>query len=210
MLIIGAKGFAKELLQIFTDLNQLNGLAFFDDINKEEILYNRFKILKSSNEVSEFFKNYSTDFTIGVGNPALRHHLYKRFLSLGGNFTSTISLKAIIGSYDVRIGQGSNILDHAIFSNSSTVGIGCIIYYNVTITHDCVVGDFVELSPGVTLLGASSIGSFTHIGANATILPKVKVGSNVIIGAGAVVNRDIPDNVVAVGVPTKIIKKVNA
>ena len=46
------------------------------------------------------------------------------------------------------------------------------------------------------------------IGGSVTILPGVTIGSNVTIGAGSVVTRDIPDNVVAVGTPCKVIKKI--
>ena len=45
-------------------------------------------------------------------------------------------------------------------------------------------------------------------GGSVTILPGVTIGSNVTIGAGSVVTRDIPDNVVAVGNPCKVIKNL--
>ncbi|MCW3170515.1 acetyltransferase [Chryseobacterium sp. 09-1422] len=210
MIIVGAKGFAKEILEIFHQQNALEGLAFYDDVTPEigDLLYNRFPILKSKDQVLNFFGQYGFDFTIGIGNPKLRSMLYEKFLSWGGDFKSTISAKAILGSYDVKIGDGSNILDSAVFSNSTSVGTGCIVYYNVTITHDCVVGDFVELSPGVTLLGGCHIGAFTQIGSNSTVFPKIKIGRNVIIGAGTLVNKDIPDNCVAVGIPARIIKQI--
>jgi sugar O-acyltransferase (sialic acid O-acetyltransferase NeuD family) len=210
MLIIGAKGFAKEVLEVFCQLNQLDKIAFYDDVNQNigELLYDKFPILKNKKEVKYYFSEYGNDFTIGVGNPELRYKLAEKFISIGGNLVSTISNKAIIGSYDVKIGKGCNILDHAIFSNGSSIGEGCIVYYNVTLTHDCEVGHFVELSPGVTLLGSCKIGSFSQIGSNATILPKVRIGQNVIIGAGAVVTKDIPDNCVAVGSPAKVIKNL--
>lgn len=210
MLIIGAKGFAKEVLEVFHQLNQLENIAFYDDVNPDigKFLYGKFPILKNKNEVKYFFNKYSNDFTIGIGNPQLRYILMKKFISIGGNLVSSISNKAIIGSYEVKIGNGCNVLDNAIFSNSCSVGKGCIIYYNVILTHDCEVEDFVELSPGVTLLGSCKIGSFSQIGSNATILPKVRIGQNVIIGAGAVVTKDIPDNCVAVGSPAKVIRNL--
>lgn len=46
------------------------------------------------------------------------------------------------------------------------------------------------------------------IGAAATILPGVTIGENSVIAAGAVVSKDIPDNVVAGGIPAKIIKTI--
>ncbi|MCY0979372.1 acetyltransferase [Chryseobacterium wangxinyae] len=210
MLIIGAKGFAKEVLEIFHQKNQLSNLAFFDDVNHygDSLLFNKFKILKDEDEVKEFFDLSDSNFTIGIGNPHLRFNIYKKFISLNGKCISVISDKAQIGSYDVKIAEGSTILDNVILSNSVIIGRCSLVYYNVTITHDCQVDDFVELSPAVTLLGGCHIGAFSQIGSGATILPKVKIGSNVIIGAGSVVNKDIPDNCVAVGVPARVIKKI--
>lgn len=53
------------------------------------------------------------------------------------------------------------------------------------------------------------IGNDVWLGANVTVLPGVTIGNNVVIGAGAVVNRDIPDNSLAVGVPAKVIKEID-
>ena len=51
--------------------------------------------------------------------------------------------------------------------------------------------------------GEISIGDNVFIGAKSTILYNVKIGSNVIIGAGSIVTKDIPDGVVAAGIPCK-------
>jgi sugar O-acyltransferase (sialic acid O-acetyltransferase NeuD family) len=211
MIIIGAKGFAKEVLEVLNQLNDIDNLVFYDDINLKtpEFLYDRFSILKSISDAQEYFKTVDKRFTIGIGNPILRKKLYDKFSTIGGKFVSTISPSSSIGSYEVEIGFGSNVLSGAIFSNSTKIGMGCIIYYNVIITHDCKVGDFVELSPNVNLLGNVEVGSYTHIGSNATILPNIKIGKNVIIGAGALVTKDLPDNCVAIGIPAKIIKELN-
>lgn len=210
MLIIGAKGFAKEVLEILYQLNQYENVVFYDDVNDDlpEKLYDKFLILTTIFEAENYLKTVDNRFTIGIGNPILRKKLSDKFIALGGILTSTISLNAKIGSEEVAIGVGTNILDGAVISNSVTIGVGCIIYYNSVITHDCKICDFVEISPAAILLGRCKIGSFTQIGANATILPDITIGSNVIIGAGAVVTKDIPDNCLAVGMPAKIIKEI--
>ena len=46
-------------------------------------------------------------------------------------------------------------------------------------------------------------------GANVTVLPGVTIGDNCVIGAGSVVNRDIPANTVAVGVPCRVLRPVS-
>lgn len=210
MLIIGAKGFAKEVLEVFHQVDQLDNIAFYDDVNADigKLLLGTFPILKNEDEAIAYFKKNGNEFTIGIGNPHLRYKLYQKFKQLGGAYTSCISPQATIGSYDIAIMEGANILPNATISNSTKIGKGCIIYYNVIVTHDCIIGDFVELSPNAILLGNVKVGSFSHIGANCTILPNVTIGKNVIIGAGAVVTKDIPDNCVAVGFPAKVIKNL--
>lgn len=209
MLIIGAKGFAKEVLQIMHQKNELENLVFYDDVSADvgTHFYNKFPILKSKKEAQNFFNTVDNRFTIGIGNPQLRRKLYEDFNALGGVFTSTISSKSEIGSYGVKIKDGCNVLSGATLSNDVTVGTGVIIYYNCLLTHDVIVGDFVEISPNVTLLGKCVIGNDCQIGAGSIIFPNIRIGNNVKIGAGAVVLKDLPDNCVAVGVPAKIIKQ---
>lgn len=208
MIIVGAKGFAKEVLEILQKNQSFDNLAFYDDMSLEmpDLLYDKFPVLKTESEVVEYFKLEGPEFSLGLGKPILRQKMYDKFRILGGKLTSTISDKADIGSFDIKIGQGTNVLPYAVIANGSNIGKGCIVYYNTLITHDCIVGDFVELSPGVTLLGSCKIGSHSQIGANATILPGITVGQNAIIGAGAVVTKDVQDNCTVVGIPAQVIK----
>jgi len=206
MLIVGAKGFAKEVLEICHHNNELENLVFYDDVNDDVngLLFDKFPILKSIEEAKNYFDKVDNRFTIGIGNPQLRQKITKKFENLGGIITSTISKKSDIGSYGVIIGNGSNILDGVKISNDVTIGKSAIIYYNSIITHDCKVGDFVEISPNVTILGRATIDSLTQLGSGSTILPDVNIGKNVVVGAGSVVTKDVPDNCTVVGIPAKI------
>lgn len=208
MLIVGAGGFAKEVLESFRVRNEIENLVFFDETITSNIkLFDLFNILTNENEVIQYFKNYDNRFTIGIGNPVLRNQMLNRFEKLGGQATATISHSAEIGSYNVIIGKACNVLQGAIISNNCKLGIGCIVYYNAIITHDCVIGDFVEISPAANILGKVKIGDYSRIGANSTILPKLNIGKNVTIAAGAIVTKDVPDNCMVAGVPAQI-KKV--
>jgi sugar O-acyltransferase (sialic acid O-acetyltransferase NeuD family) len=209
MIIIGAKGFAKEVLEVLHRHDMTGNLAFYDDVSPDApaMLFGRFPVYRNLEQVADHFKT-DRRFTIGVGNPALRKTLSERFTAVGGELTSAVSDQAAIGSYGVTIGHGSNVLAGVSISNDVNIGAGCLMYYNVVVTHDCTVGDFVELSPSVTLLGRCQVGSFTHIGAGSIVLPDVKIGSNVIIGAGSLVTKDIPDNVLAYGHPAKVIHNI--
>lgn len=208
MLIVGAKGFAKEVLEVLYQLNQLESLVFYDDVNSDapDILYEHFPVLKTNAAAADYFRTIDNSFTIGIGNPFLRKKLAYQFEQLGGVFTSTISPNAHIGHFGNCIDDGCNIMTNALISNNVKIGKGALIYFNTIITHDTIIKDFVEISPGATLLGNCNIGNYSQIGSNATILPKVSIGENVIVGAGSVVTKDVPDNCLVVGVPA-IIKK---
>ncbi|MEQ1554449.1 MAG: NeuD/PglB/VioB family sugar acetyltransferase [Ferruginibacter sp.] len=207
MLIIGAKGFAKEVLEIFHQQNKLDNIFFYDDVTNDigDKLYN-FHILKSEKDVATLFKN-DNRFTIGIGNPVTRAILYEKFLQLGGKFISTISPFAVIGNYGNVIEEGCNIMTGTIITNDVSIKRGCLINLNSTVGHDTTIGEFTELSPGVSISGNCIIGSFCNIGTNATILPKVVLGNNVIVGAGAVVVKDVADGETVVGIPAKSISK---
>ncbi|MDT0552276.1 acetyltransferase [Urechidicola vernalis] len=210
MLVVGAKGFAKEVLEVIMEQDDLKKLVFYDDINRnKKKLFNEFSILNTVKQVEEFFDKVDNRFTIGIGNPELRKKMYDKFSSKGGVFTSVISANITVGSFDIELKNGINILPGARISNSVCIGKGSLIYYNVVITHDCKIGAFVEIAPNVTVLGRVIIGNNCSIGANTTILPDIVIGNNVVIGAGSVITKSIPDSVMVVGVPGKIIKRIN-
>lgn len=208
MLIIGAKGFAKEVLEVTHQNNELKDLVFYDDVNEDigEKLYNIFPILKSMDMAKHYFETVSNKFTIGIGNPILRKKLYDKFIAIGGEYTTTISTSTIIGNYNNSIELGCNIMQNVVITNDVTIKKGTIINQISSIGHDVIIGEFCEICPNVSISGNCFIDDLTFIGTGAIILPGIKIGKNVIIGAGAVVTKDIEDNSVAVGSPAKVIK----
>ncbi|GEP50397.1 hypothetical protein FNO01nite_10690 [Flavobacterium noncentrifugens] len=210
MIIVGAKGFAKEVLEVLHQGKQLENVAFFDDVNADipKLLYEIFPVLTTAEAVLSYFKNTDNRFTIGIGNPVLRKKLYDKFTALGGVFTSTVSPLARIGNYGNTIAEGCNIMTGTVITNDVTIEKGVLINLNCTVGHDCKIGTFSEMSPGVSISGNCTIGAFSVLGTNATVLPKITIGQNVVIGAGSVVTKDLPDNCLVVGIPAKIIKEL--
>lgn len=212
MVIVGAGGFAKEILETFAQRNELGNLFFFDDRSKDAPakLFGRFPILRSIEEVkTNFDETRDFRFTLGLGNPVSRYLLNRKLASIGGQLTSTISPNTEIGSFGTTIGSGCNILSGTIITNGVTLKMGCLINPGCSISHDSILEDFVQISPGVRVTGYCQIGSFSLLGTNAVILPKVKIGSNVVVGAGAVVTKDVPDNSLVIGIPA-VLKKILA
>ena len=100
--------------------------------------------------------------------------------------------------------------------------------FNLTLVDDTYiyVGDYTMFGPNVTVATAGHpilpelrekgeqynfpvrIGKNCWIGAGAVIVPGVTIGDDVVIGAGSVVTKDIPDRVVAVGNPCRVLRPV--
>ena len=103
---------------------------------------------------------------------------------------------------DVFINACCNFQDHGGVYIGDNVLIGSYVVF-ATINH----GQRPE-ERGSNFPAPIHIGNGVWIGSHATILPGVTVGDNAIIAAGAVVNKDVPAEAVAGGVPAKVIKYI--
>lgn len=210
MIIIGAGGFAIELLEICNQLNSTENLVFFDNKteNIPDLLFDQFRIIKSEIEAKDYLTNVDNKFALGIGSPEIRKKVADLFTSLGGQLVSILSPLSHVGSYNTTINEGTCLMTGSVLTNNITVGKGCLINLNCTIGHDSEIGDYCELSPGTHISGKVTIGNMTSFGTGAVILPGIKVGANCIIGAGAVVTKDVPDNSIAMGIPAIIKSKL--
>lgn len=202
MLIAGAKGFAKQLLDVIYQLKLENETRFFDDLDENIHQLYQFRVIKSLPDARQFFEQTGPEFSLGIGKPSVRKLLTEKLTGAGGVLTSVISPYARIAPH-AQVGKGCTIMTGAVVENDAVLGKGVLVNLNALICHDTVVGDFCEISPGVILTGGTSIGDYSFVGAGAIINPGIKIGSNVIIGSGAVVLRDVPDSVKVYGVPAR-------
>jgi len=93
--------------------------------------------------------------------------------------------------------------------------IGAFTYINAK--NGVIIEDFVQIGSHCSLYSESTIDNKVgqiilkkncKIGSHSVIMPGVTIGGNAVIGAFSFINRDVPDNVVAAGIPIKIIKKL--
>jgi len=93
--------------------------------------------------------------------------------------------------------------------------IGAFTYINAK--NGVTIEDFVQIGSHCSLYSESTIDNKEgqiilkkncKIGSHSLVMPGVTIGENAVIGAFSFVNRDVPDNVVATGVPIKIMKKI--
>jgi sugar O-acyltransferase (sialic acid O-acetyltransferase NeuD family) len=205
MIIIGAGGFAKELLEICHQLGRTENLVFFDNISTDipKHLFGQFPILRSENEVKAHFSNSSNGIALGIGTPKFRKQLSNQLIAWGGRLETLISPKASVGFFNNNIEEGVCIMTGSILTNNIHIKKGVLINLNCTIGHDVNIGEFSEICPGVHVSGNVKIGDGCYIGTGSVILPGLTIGDNAIIGAGAVVTKDVPVGAKVKGVPAK-------
>ena len=81
--------------------------------------------------------------------------------------------------------DGAALLPGAVVNAAAHIGRGTIVNTNASVDHDCRIGDFVHIAPGVAICGGVTIGDLTLIGVGARILPGITIGARAVIGAGA-------------------------
>ncbi|ABR35563.1 sugar O-acetyltransferase [Clostridium beijerinckii] len=117
---------------------------------------------------------------------------------------------------------------HCDYGKNIEVGNNFFANYNCTILDvgKVIIGDNVLFAPNVSIYTAGHpihpesrnsgyeygidiiIGDNVWVGGSVVINPGVKIGNNVVIGSGSVVTKDIPDNVIAVGNPCRVVREI--
>lgn len=143
-------------------------------------------------------------FVLAIGNPYghVRRALHGKLVAAGLTPVSFVDPTALVCS-SARLGAGLQVMPLAIVHSDAEVREQCLVNTRSLVEHDCVLEAGVEIGPGAVLCGRVRVGENTWVGAGATVRPRVTIGKNTIIGAGAVVVSDIPEGVIAVGVPAK-------
>lgn len=207
IILIGGGGHCKVVISILKKLDNFE-IAGIVDINKAGSLVSGIKIIGADDDLRDIYKSGIHNALITVGSikdNTKRYKLFNMAREIGYNFPVIISPEAIVDK-SVKIGEGTVIMPGSIINIDSSIGKNCIINTGAIIEHDCKIGDYCHIAPGVHISGTVSIGKLSFIGIGATIIQGMKIGKNVTVGAGSVVIKDIPDNVIAVGNPAKIIK----
>lgn len=204
--ILGAGSTAREILNIYRDLGNFEEVVGFIEENhkkkSQEIYGKKIKDAKVIDSLSQ-----SSIFIGAIGSP-LRKRWIKEIEHKGFKFDTVIHPSAVVND-SISIEEGCVVYPGVIFTCDTKIGKHSIINVASTISHDCEIGNFVTICPGVNVAGNVQIKEGCWIGIGTKIINNVVIGSGSFIGAGSVVTTDIPDNVLAMGVPAKPIKKID-
>lgn len=209
IVIIGAGGFGREVLDIFDALNQekeqFDVLGFIvqkeyasagDIINGKPILGDLDWLGAHHNQV---------EVTCAVGAPQHRIRLIRQAKEIGCRFTNVIHPNALLTRW-ISLGEGVIITAGCILTNQIQIGNHVHLNLDCTVGHDVIMEDFVTLAPGVHVSGNVRLSQGCYVGTGANIIQKIHVDEWSIVGAGSTIVKDVPANATVVGVPGKVIK----
>jgi len=211
--IIGNGGFATgDVLYICNDVGYKE-IVFMDPVNaqpsQKEIL--GYPLLGVDEIVVLEREGY--DFIIAVGDNKYRKYFFSHHDKM--NYVNIIHPSSSIGfrqSNPLGNTVGNIIAAGARFANNIVFGNFGIYNFNCTIGHDCIINDFINVSPGSNVSGKVILEEGAFIGTNASIREghsidaRLKIGTYAVIGAGTVVLKDVPSSKTAIGVPAKILE----
>lgn len=139
-----------------------------------------------------------------------REAVMEQLLPNRGKETTILSPFYTDYGYNCFIGDNTFINHNAYLMDGAPIKIGsyCFIGPNCgmyTATHALIAE---ERNQGLEKAKPIEVGNNVWIGGDVTILPGVKIGDNSVIGAKSVVTKDIPANVIAVGNPCRVLRKI--
>lgn len=214
--IIGSGGFATEVLWLINEynshiraINDCEPLHVIGFITSDTAMHGKKLCEVPVLGSDDWLLNNRDSYAVcAIANSRRRIKVTKFFEERGVKFLTVIHPSVQMSKF-VKIGIGSIICAGTIMTTDVEIGNHAHINLNVTIGHNTILHDFVTIYPGVNVSGNVRIGYGAELGTNSTVIQCLKIGRGAILGAGAVVSKDIEENVVAVGIPAKPIRKID-
>lgn len=210
LVIIGASGFGREVANVVERINTeqktWNLIGLVDD-NLKGTTVEGYNIIGT---IKDLLSYESKPYVIvAIAETKTRFALVQKFSESGFSFATIIDPSVRMGR-KVSIGEGTIICPNTFFTTNIEIGKHCILNVNCSFGHDTRVKDFVSIMSHTAIAGDVEIGSGCYFGLNCTCINMIKLGSWSKYGAGCVIVEDMPEEIVAVGVPARAIKKINS
>lgn len=142
--------------------------------------------------------------TIAIGEPNHRVEMLKKIRATDLKLASIISPWAFM-SPSAKIGRGVVVAPQCTIQANSIVGQNSYIYPMSIIGHDVKVRENNLISAMVTLAGGVKVGRNSFIGSGAFIKEGLTIGNKTVVASGSIVHKDLPDGMMAIGNPARII-----
>lgn len=204
LLIIGAGGCGREVLQWAKDINRTsmkwNIKGFLDD-NPDALNGLRCDVTVVGS-CNDYIPQADDEFVCCIGNSATRKRIIEEMEAKGAKFVNIVHPTSIVADSAV-LGKATILYPYSIISDNAELGDGCIINMHSTVAHDSTLGEYCTISAHCDITGMCRLGDRVFMGSGARTVPSAKVGNDVFICAGSTVMSKIKDGLKVIGVPAK-------
>ena len=207
LIIYCAGGFGREILDIAYRINSVSSrwddITFLDDVLDSGTNVSGISTQKFT-DVEHMCRDSDCEFVIANGEPSVRKMLAEK---IHDHPLAILYDPTVIISATAKIGNGLLVAAYSSIASDAKIGMNVAINTQSVVGHDVEIGDHSVISSMVNMGGGTTVGESSYIGMGAQIKERVKIGSNSIIGMGSIVYKDIPDGVIALGNPARVVRK---
>lgn len=211
IIIVGAGGFGREVLQTILDCNenlkQYEVLGFLDSKKslKNKII-DGYPVLGGDEWFKKNKKN-KIKYVIAIADNKIREKIIKELKIFNINF-ATIIHPSVILPKSTKIGKGTIIQAGVIITINVKIKNHVQINMSNTIAHNSIIEDYVTISPGSHIAGDNIIKKNTFIGSGVITKENIIIGEHAIVGAGTVLLENVPKKSMYIGIPGKLKRKI--
>lgn len=204
LILVGGGGHCKSVIDVaesagYTILGILDRL---EDVGKRVLGY---EVIGTDDDMGKYADKAVFIVTVGqIKSPDLRIKLHQMLAEAHCHLATIIAPTAHVSKY-ATIGEGTVVMHKAVINADAHIGRGCIINTFANIEHDAVVGNYCHISTGAMINGGAIIADRSFIGSQSVVNQGVKMVEGV-VASMSVINKDITDSGIFVGVPAKKIK----
>ena len=191
--ILGAGGHGKVVGEI-AYLNQYETINFFDKDEKKNFKNFPFPVVGNMDNFFTNIEDYDS-FFVAIGDNEARSKNIKWLIKKEKNIVNLIHPNSTVSKF-CSLNVGICIMAHAVINPGTLVGVGSIINTSASLDHDCIIEDYVHISPNCSLSGGVKIGKFSHLGTGTSVHPGINIGYNVKTGIGSKVFKNISDKTI--------------
>ena len=203
IIIVGAGGFGREVLQWIKDINKVkqtwNIAGFIDDnLNALNGFACDYKVVGN---IKDWQPKENERFVMAVANPKTKQAIAESMKAKGAIFTSLIHPTARISDI-AQIGEGLVMYPYSVITVNTKIG-NFVSFLSSGMGHDGEIGDYSTISSYCDITGGVKLGKRVFLGSHVTIIPQRKIGDDVYVAAGSVVVTNIKSGTRVFGNPAK-------
>jgi len=204
LIIIGAGGFGREVLQWALQSNENNlkweVMGFLDDnLDKLDGINCSYPILGG---VADWQPKSDERFVIAIAKSEDKKMVAEKMAIKGAIFENIVH-KTVMLFPNAKLGCGIILCPYVLVSDNAIINDHVMINYDSHISHDAYVGAYTTICSFCDIAGNVSVGESVFIGSSACIIPSCKVGDRAFICAGSVVMNNVLPKARVLGIPAK-------